>query len=200
MKVKNNLSRMLGDIWNGRKQIEKLSTKALELNGENVVLHQLREGTPVNAVAASGTLTFTGAIAFGDTVTIGADVYEFVEKAEDVTKGNIAIVTTESETAANLALALIANTDGVEDVTLATGGTGVVTVTAKTKGVLANAIKTSTTVTDNASFAKATLQGGVDGTVGKKNEVYYNGTNLYIATLDNKITDTNWKYVAVSLT
>lgn len=200
MKVKNNLSRMLGDIWNGRKQIEKLSTKALELNGENVVLHQLREGTPVNAVAAMGTLTFTGTIAFGDTVTIGADTYEFVEKEEDVTEGNIAIVTTESETAANLALALIANTDGVEDVTLTTGGTGVVTVTAKTKGVLANAIKTSTTVTDNASFAKATLQGGVDGTVGKKNEVYYNGTNLYIATLDNKITDTNWKYVAVSLT
>jgi len=36
------------------------------------------EGTPVNAVNATGTLTISGVVKDGETVTIGSDVYEFL--------------------------------------------------------------------------------------------------------------------------
>ena len=39
------------------------------------------EGTPVNAVNATGTLTISGVVKDGETVTIGSDVYEFLADA-----------------------------------------------------------------------------------------------------------------------
>jgi hypothetical protein len=54
--------------------------------------HLLTEDTPVNAVAATGTLTLTGVVVDGETVTIGDDVYEFDTHAtETVTSGHIAV-------------------------------------------------------------------------------------------------------------
>jgi hypothetical protein len=54
--------------------------------------HLLSEDTPVNAVAATGTLTLTGVVVDGETVTIGDDVYEFDTHAtETVTAGHIAV-------------------------------------------------------------------------------------------------------------
>lgn len=49
--------------------------------------------TPVNAVAATGTLTIAGVVVDGETVTIGSDVYEFCTDAvQSVTaSGNIAV-------------------------------------------------------------------------------------------------------------
>jgi hypothetical protein len=46
-------------------------------------------GTPVNAVAASGTLTLTGVVIDGETVTIGTDIYEFcADVAQSLTEGS----------------------------------------------------------------------------------------------------------------
>lgn len=54
--------------------------------------HVLSEDTPVNAVAASGTLTLAGVVVDGETVSIGDDVYEFDTHATaTVTAGRIAV-------------------------------------------------------------------------------------------------------------
>lgn len=48
--------------------------------------------TPVNAAAANGTLTISGAVIDGETVTIGADTYEFAaDVALSVTAGRIPV-------------------------------------------------------------------------------------------------------------
>lgn len=47
------------------------------------------EGTPVNAVAAQGTLTISGVVIDGETFTIGDDVYEFcADTAQSLTEGS----------------------------------------------------------------------------------------------------------------
>lgn len=316
MKVKNNLSRMLGDIWNGRKQIEKLSTKALELNGEDVVLHQLKEGTAVNAIKASATATFGAEVVHGDTITVGNDVYEYsADGSETVAEGHILTDITADTVKASIGLDIkvlpladetvkigdavykfvvtpaaegdVALGDNVADsqanlvkainegddfndvhplVTISDFTTDSAVVTAKVGGTAGNNIGTTSTFSegtnkfddvsldngsgasnDNAGKALVTasangtedvaftragavvtiqakkggtigngllvakesdgvtlsaekLGGGIDGTVGEKYSVLYDGTNLYIATLKNTVHDANWKYVAVSLT
>jgi len=57
--------------------------------------------TPVNAVAASKALTISGVVIDGETVTIGADIYEFAaDVAQSVGAGNIAADITAVSTAA----------------------------------------------------------------------------------------------------
>ena len=52
----------------------------------------IKDGTPVNAVSAKETLTLTGVVVDGETISIGGDVYEFAADAEQsVTLGNIAV-------------------------------------------------------------------------------------------------------------
>lgn len=53
---------------------------------------QFETGTPVNGVAATGVLTIGGVVIHGETVTIGADTYEFAaDVAQTVTAGNIPV-------------------------------------------------------------------------------------------------------------
>lgn len=69
LKVLNNLSKALdknvslGDLF------------------ERLFGVSITEGTPVNAVAASGLLTLTGVVVDGETVSIGDDIYEFLADA-----------------------------------------------------------------------------------------------------------------------
>lgn len=59
------------------------------------------EGTPVNAVNATATLTISGVVVDGQTVTFGADVYEFAaDEAQTVTEGHIAVDITDYATKA----------------------------------------------------------------------------------------------------
>ena len=48
------------------------------------------DGTPVNAVKATGTLTFSGVVSDAETVTIGSNVYEF-DNDSSITSGNISV-------------------------------------------------------------------------------------------------------------
>ena len=60
----------------------------------------MESGTPVNAVAASGTLTISGVAIDAETVTVGDDTYEFAaDTAQSVTSGNIAVDITSYTTA-----------------------------------------------------------------------------------------------------
>lgn len=58
-------------------------------------------GTPVNAVQAKATLTFSGVVVDEETVSIGDDTYEFVAKSSLApTEGNLAVDITAHTTAA----------------------------------------------------------------------------------------------------
>jgi len=73
------------------------------------------DGAPFQETRASGTLTFSGNILDGETVTIGADTYEFDDDAATTT-GNIAVPIggNASSTAENLASKI--NTHGTEPI------------------------------------------------------------------------------------
>lgn len=63
----------LGVLGNQRIKLGDILAAMIAQNGA--------EGTPVNAVAATGTLTLTGVVIDGEKVTIGDDVYEFLTDA-----------------------------------------------------------------------------------------------------------------------
>jgi len=155
-------------------------------------------GTIVEAVAATGTLTFTGVTSDGETVTIGDDVYEF-DTDSSVTEGNILVDISGGASAAQSVTALAAaitasDTQGVGGVN---GDGDTVVLTADTKGAAANALDTTTTC-ENASFGELTLTGGVDGTAAVAGKIFVDATNLYIAIGACTISDSsNWKKITL---
>jgi hypothetical protein len=112
---------------------------------------KLVTGTPVNAVNAYATLTFTGAVSDTETITIGADVYEF-DTNSSVTPGNIAVDVSGGATAPDAVTALVAaiTTSGTEPVSGVDGTGDTVVVTADVAGVAAESILVSKSCT-NAS-------------------------------------------------
>jgi hypothetical protein len=100
-------------------------------------------------------------------------------------------------TAANAVTAIVAaSASGTEAVTLADGAGDTVTVTADTKGTAGNAITTTETMA-NGAFGAATLESGVDGTIGSAGQLYYDGTYLYITVSDNTISGANWRRISL---
>lgn len=200
MRLKDNRSRALGDIWNGRKRVPKLVVGELEVGGQPVTPFTLRAGAPENAVQASVTLTITDTVDWGESVTIGADVYEFVESGEEpVIEGAIAVPILTGDTAGNAGDALVtASAGGTEPVTLTSTVAGTVVVTVDVAGVAGNGIEVDAENLVNGTFSAVATENGKDGTVGKKYETYFDGTDLYIAIDDNDITDANWKSVTLS--
>jgi hypothetical protein len=156
---------------------------------------KLLAGTaPKNAVQASAVLTFTGVSVDEDIVTIGDDVYEINDVEGEITAGRIWVDLGDTQ-AATIVAALVAavNASGTEAVTAVDGdGTTTVELLADTPGVLANAIVTTTDIS-NASFPAATMLGGVDGTVGAIGTAIIASTGLYIAKAANTIVLANWK-------
>lgn len=73
-----------------------------------------------------------------------------------------------------------------------------VTATAKIKGVSGNLIEISENATNVAWSGGATkLSGGIDGTVGAKNEMLIDPDYLYIAIDVNTVADTNWRKITL---
>lgn len=80
--------------------VTEVDTATLKINGTAITKTALQinnmpndddidSGTPVNAVAASGTLTLTDVAIDGETITIGDDVYEFcADSAQSLTAGS----------------------------------------------------------------------------------------------------------------
>lgn len=162
------------------------------------LLKRAATGTPVDAVAATGIVTFSGAVSDGDTVTIGADVYEF-DTDSSVTSGNIAVDVSGGATAPAAVTALAAaitasDTQGVGGVD---GAGDTVDLTADVKGAAGNlALAKSGT---NIAVSGATLTGGVDATVAEQGAIRADATNIYVAIADCTIVDTGkWKKVAHS--
>ena len=95
----------MGDIFNEKpmKRIFDSVYKAINnaidglLAGLQGVSEPITEGTPVNAVAATKTLTIAGVVIDGETMTIGDDVYEFcADAAQSLTAGSTIAVDIEA--------------------------------------------------------------------------------------------------------
>jgi hypothetical protein len=157
---------------------QRISNPALREN-----LGRARRVTPVNAVAATGTLTFTDVGIDGETVTIGSHVYEIDTAADPgaITAGRYRVNCSGGASAAQTATALIAaitaNTASL--FSAATGGAGVVTITAKTKGTAYNGVATTETCT-NASWGAVSTASGVNGTPAYSGELGYDDSYLYV--------------------
>jgi hypothetical protein len=155
-------------------------------------------GAPIAPVAATGTLTFIGAVSDGETVTIGGDVYEF-DTDEKVEAGNILVDISGGATAPDAVTALVAaitasDTQGVGG---ADGEDDTVVLTAATAGAAANAIAT-TADCENANFTKSTLEGGADGTVGAKGQIMVDASKIYVSTDVSTVSVSHWESVGIS--
>ncbi len=188
--------------WNEPEQrdiLERIFTAAMGVDLKIDSKLIFPAGTPVNAANASGTLTLSGAVSDGETVTIGNDVYEF-DTGDGVEEGNIAVDVSGGATAAAAVTALVAaiTASGIEPVT-ATDGTGdTVVVTADVAGAVGNSIAVATDA-DNASWGagNTALKGGVNGTVAEKWDVKFDSSYLYICIDDNAITGKNWRRISI---
>jgi len=113
------------------------------------------------ADAATGTLTFTGTVADGETVTIGNEVYEF-DTDDEVIAGNILVDVSGGATASAAVTALVTAITAESALVTAVDGTGdTVDITAVTAGLVGNSIVTDTDC-ENGSFGAETLTGGAD--------------------------------------
>ena len=77
-------------------------------------------------------------------------------------------------------------------VTAADGEGNTVVVTAVVYGTEGNSIAVDTDA-DNGAWAKATLTGGIDGTVAKKGTIMFDKNYVYVAVDDCTETVSNWK-------
>lgn len=165
------------------------------------------EGTPVNAIAASVTLTASNIPVNADTVTIDSVGYAFVDTLSEtpstcevkIVSGNV------NTTLANLGMAINLNgTDGtnykncsLHPTVAATAGTGTLLATAKTRGVSGNYTGVSSSNPTNLTWSGSTLSGGVNGTVGKAGETYRDSSYIYNCIADNTISGANWRRVSL---
>ena len=101
-------------------------------------------------------------------------------------------------TAANAVTAIVASVtaNDTQGVGAADGAGDTVVLTADTKGTAANSIATTETMA-NGAFGAATLESGVDGTVGEQWQIRVDASYLYIAVDDNTVADTNWRRVSL---
>ena len=162
-------------------------------------------GTPVNAIAAQGTLTIAEPVTAEDTMTIGAVVYTFKANGTAAAAGEIDMGAAEANTKLNIVTA-IKGTDGLNtahptaDCAAAFVGDGLV-LTAKTKGTVGNALATTQTLTHASNIFDAATLGtttaGVDGTPGAAGQQLIDNSYLYVALDDNTISGNNWRRVSL---
>ena len=156
--------------------------------------------TPVNAVAATGTLTIAEPVTANDTITIGTTVYTFKAGAT-AAAGQIGLGADEPATK----LAIVAAINGTDSkntahplVTAGSFSGDNCTLTAKTKGAAGNSIATTETLTHASNvFAATTLANGVSGTLGENGEIAKDNSYLYVCIAKNTVSGTNWRRISI---
>lgn len=165
--------------------------------------------TPVNAVAATQTLTYTHGSqpTAAKIVTVNGKAYTFVA-GPVAAEGDVLIGADEDATLTNLHRA-INRSGGTPDTDYKVAAahttvsssinttSHVLTFTAKTAGVAGNAY---TLTTDETTFTAggAVFASGVDGTLGAKGEIYVDASYIYLCTAANTISGANWKRAGLS--
>ncbi len=174
------------------------------IRGDEVGPVEITGGTPVNFVAATGTLTLTANPTAGETVTIGAITYTFVAGSPGTNQ--VTIGGTASGSIDNLIYAV--NMSGGNpgtthgsggtanaSVTAAAGTGDTMDVTAITPGTTANSVATTETLA-NGSWGAATLAGGT-GTPGRLGSMIVDSSYLYVVASVSADIPT-WKKIALS--
>lgn len=142
---------------------------------DDCVITAIWGGTAGNAIATTETFTAATNAFAGATLALGTDC----PAADAVTALVAAIVASD--------------TQGVG----AADGTGdTVVLTADTAGALANSIATTETMA-NGAFGKATLTGGVDGTVASGTKFMMDETYLYVCVDGNTVAENNWRRISL---
>jgi hypothetical protein len=147
--------------------------------------------TPIQAIKATGTWTFTNALTTGCTLIIGSETYQANADGAGVSAGNIAFATGLGATASTSVIdALVAriNASGAL-VTATTGSSGrVLTVESLIGGIGGNLHCTGSLT---GTWTTTSLAGGVDGTAGS---VVVDSSYIYF-----KKSDHNWYVVTGTL-
>jgi hypothetical protein len=156
-------------------------------------------GTPVNAVEAAGALTIGAIGTVDDTFTIGDKVYTVVANGTAAADGEVN-AGTDKATFQTAVKAAINGTDGYnvehEDVVCGAIAGDDYPITAKVAGAAGNDIVTESDFTSGSNlFGAATLEDGVDGTLGVQGQPMFDDTYLYICAAENTVADKNWRRI-----
>ena len=157
------------------------------------------EGTALNAVEATQTLTVPTQPTAGDTMNIAEKHYTFVANGQADLDGEIS-VGTDLATAQAAIVAAINGSDGHNTanphVTAGAFAVNVSTLTAKVAGALANSHVTTETFTAVGNvFGHDHLTGGVNGSIGVPGKIMVDGSYLYICTAVNLVSGKNWRRI-----
>jgi hypothetical protein len=160
------------------------------------------EITPIQAVFATGTFTYLGTVATGQTLTIGTETYEAtIDGAAVTTTGNIAFASGMGATCSTSVIdSLVAciNTSGAL-VTAVTGGSGrVLTVQYNVTGYAGSLGEVHCSATLTGTWTTTSLV-GTDGTPAAKATIAVDGSYLYFTKADNDIGDQYWYAVTGTL-
>ena len=153
------------------------------------------EETPVNAVAAQGTITMFGVADAEETFVIDGQTYTW--KAARGAAGQVTIGASGAAAVTNIVTAVTADQTTV---TAVDGAGDTVVVTAATAGVVGNSIvltEASTNMSVDGAGTLGTTTAGVDGTVGTANETKADATYIYHCIAVNTIADDNWRRVTL---
>ena len=173
------------------------------------VIPVIPEVTPKLPVAADGTITVAaGNVQDGDKITIGDITYTWkTALSEEAVPYEVLIGENNSAAAANLQKAITAGATAgtnystgtvAHPLVTATVSSNVVTVTAKTKGVVGNEIEwaftPATDGTSNVTLApEAALEGGVDGTPAPKGAITFSAGKIYVSVDESTTAESHWK-------
>ena len=129
-------------------------------NIEKYLYNMYRPGTPVNAIASQGTLTLSGVVVDGETVTIDGDTYEFAaDAAQSVSAGNTAVDITSHTTASQGTLTMDTQPTAGDTMTI---GTKVYTFTADGTAAADGEIDVGSDLADAKTLVVAAIN-GTDG-------------------------------------
>ena len=182
------LRRVLGDVF----------------AGDIAIKPALEDVTPVNGIAATGTLTIDTQVTATNTMTIGDKVFTFMAIGEAVSDGQIDI-------GANIAACLLATvaaingTDGIntpsEFVTAATFADDDCVLTSIVQATAGNAVATTETFTAGTNvFAAVILGSGVDGTEGTAGMIVADSSYLYVSIAASTVLSGNWRRTTLGST
>ena len=192
--------------WNSDKLRNPALRQALgDVFAGNVAIKPaLEDVTPVNGVAATGTLTIDAQVTAGDTMTIGDKVFTFVASGTAAVDGDIDIG--DSIAACLLAtVAAINGTDGIntpsEFVTAGDFASDDCILTSIVTATAGNAVATTETFTTEANvFADTILGSGVDGTEGTAGMIVADSSYVYVSIAASTVLSGNWRQMTLGST
>jgi hypothetical protein len=162
-------------------------------------------GTPVEARSATASFGWATSPVDGEKISIGEIEYTIVAAlVDDGSPYEVVVGATDAETGSNLENAINgkAQTPAVfgkdtlpNPAVTAKYADGALVVTAKVAGEEANSIKVSG---DFGTWAKATLTGGIDGTVGVAGEGRYDDMHVYLNVAKSTKSISNWKKLTLT--